>query len=91
MTDNSAIIAACHRAYTGFAANDPTDLIALMTPDVVFEGLPVSRQRLTRLSAGSPAGPARPRGSHADRTATHPAQFSRRVPVTRLRDTEEYP
>jgi len=41
MTDNSAIIAACHRAYTGFEANDPADLIALMTPDVVFD-LPTS-------------------------------------------------
>ena len=28
MAGNSAIVAACHRSYTGFEANDATDLIA---------------------------------------------------------------
>ena len=53
MTDNSAIIAACHRAYTGFEANDPADLIALMTPDVVFD-FPTSLRYSPSPTGGSP-------------------------------------
>ncbi|WP_405833359.1 nuclear transport factor 2 family protein [Streptomyces sp. NBC_01176] len=36
MSSNQAIVDACHRAYTGFEKNDSSDLVALMSPDVVF-------------------------------------------------------
>jgi uncharacterized protein len=36
MSNNLKIIDACWRAYTGFEKNDSTELIALMSPDVVF-------------------------------------------------------
>jgi uncharacterized protein len=36
MSNNQKIIDACWRAYTGFEKNDSTELIALMSPDVVF-------------------------------------------------------
>jgi ketosteroid isomerase-like protein len=36
MLSNQAIVDACHRAYTGFEKNDSSDLVALMSPDVVF-------------------------------------------------------
>ena len=36
MSNNQKIIDACWRAYTGFEKNDSTDLIALMSPEVVF-------------------------------------------------------
>ncbi|MFD8999561.1 nuclear transport factor 2 family protein [Streptomyces sp. NPDC059582] len=37
MSDNKAIVNACRRAYSGFAKNDSTDLVALMSSDVIFD------------------------------------------------------
>lgn len=36
MSDNKAIVAACRRAYSGFEKNDSSDLVELMSPDVLF-------------------------------------------------------
>jgi ketosteroid isomerase-like protein len=36
MSRNQAIVDACRRAYSGFEKNDSSDLMALMSPDVVF-------------------------------------------------------
>ncbi|KUJ35900.1 limonene-1,2-epoxide hydrolase [Streptomyces sp. NRRL F-5122] len=36
MSRNQAIVDACRRAYSGFEENDSSDLVALMSPEVVF-------------------------------------------------------
>jgi ketosteroid isomerase-like protein len=36
MSHNQAIVDACRRAYFGFEKNDSSDLVTLMSPDVVF-------------------------------------------------------
>jgi hypothetical protein len=41
MSDTRRIVDACWHAYTGFEKNDASDLIALMSQDVVFD-LPTS-------------------------------------------------
>lgn len=37
MSNNEAILAACRLAYTGFERNDKSQLISLLSDDVVFE------------------------------------------------------
>ncbi|MGW2501963.1 nuclear transport factor 2 family protein [Streptomyces sp. NPDC001588] len=36
MSRNQPIVDACRRAYSGFEENDSSDLVALMSPEVVF-------------------------------------------------------
>jgi ketosteroid isomerase-like protein len=36
MSSNQTIVDACRRAYTGFEENDSSDLVALMSPNMVF-------------------------------------------------------
>ena len=37
MSRNQAIVDACWRAYSGFEKNDSSDLVALMSPEVIFD------------------------------------------------------